>query len=111
MDQLSTASAGGFKIAPSNDQIASDTHLAEMETPGASRASTEQVTEISEPIIGGDENERKSIATLAAQFALKGYSFQGLSDGSFLVHRWNLIRPLPDLLAARRFYRAIGGTT
>jgi hypothetical protein len=43
-------------------------------------------------------------ATLRARLALAGgYVLLELSDGSFVVSRWNLSRPLADLYAVSRF--------
>jgi hypothetical protein len=50
----------------------------------------------------------KSRATLAAQLALRGYSLFELSDGSFVVSRWNCIKPLADLRAVRSFAQQVG---
>lgn len=51
----------------------------------------------------------KEQASLAAQCALAGLSLHELADGSFLVSRWNLIKPLPDLQAVRAFLRQVTG--
>ena len=56
-----------------------------------------------------DDLSCKAKATITAQFARRGYSLSELSDGSFLVHRWNLARSLVDLRAASCFLRQIGG--
>ena len=53
--------------------------------------------------------ERKAVATLTAQFAMRGYELRLLGDGSLLVARWNLVRPLANLKAAEAFLRQIGG--
>jgi len=42
--------------------------------------------------------------TLQAELALAGgFALLELADGSFLVSRWNLSRPCPDLQAVRAF--------
>ena len=53
--------------------------------------------------------QRKALATLTAKMAIAGFSLHPLADGSFLACRWGLSRPLPDLYAAHRFLRHIGG--
>lgn len=50
----------------------------------------------------------KTFATLQARAALRGYSLQALADDTFLVHRWNLARALPDLRAVRDFLEQVG---
>lgn len=53
--------------------------------------------------------QRKTLATLRASLALAGgYSLHELTDGSFLVARWNLTRTLPDLAAVRAFCKLVG---
>lgn len=52
--------------------------------------------------------QRKLLATLQAQFALRGYQLHELADG-FLVCRWGLSRQLPDLYAAACMLKQIGG--
>ena len=54
-----------------------------------------------------DDASAKAKATLTAQLALRGFCLSELSDGSFLVHRWNLSRPLADLRAAAVFARQV----
>lgn len=52
-------------------------------------------------------NDRKRLATLCAQFAMRGYSVHAVSDG-FLVTRWNLTKHVPDLDALEAFGRVVG---
>lgn len=53
--------------------------------------------------------ESKEFSSIRAAFALRGYALHCLADGTYLICRWNYCRPLPDLLAARRMLRQIGG--
>ena len=57
-----------------------------------------------------DSAAGKARATIAARFALRGYSLHQLADDSYLVTRWNLSRPCADLHAARRFLALVEGT-
>jgi len=50
----------------------------------------------------------KPLANLQAQCALAGFSLHELADGSFIVSKWNLVKPLPDLQAVRTFLRQFG---
>ena len=59
-------------------------------------------------IIGHGAGERKALATVTAQLAMRGFELHRMGDGSFLVTRWNLSRPLADLNAARRFAESVG---
>lgn len=53
---------------------------------------------------------RKAFEGLRAQLALAGgHALHELSDGSYLVTRWNLSRPLADLAAAERFLAQVQG--
>lgn len=54
-----------------------------------------------------DAPESKAYATLAARLAIAGYGLHRLHDGSFLVHRWNFSRHLPDLHAVAKFLEAV----
>ena len=58
-------------------------------------------------------NEGKAFATLAARFALAGYTLtrSNPADGAAVYHagRWGLSRALPDLQAAAHFLAQIGG--
>lgn len=52
---------------------------------------------------------RKLFADLRAKLALAGgHSLLELADGSFVVTKWNLCRPLPDLRAVAAFARQVG---
>lgn len=51
---------------------------------------------------------RKSIATLTAHLALKGFSLHELADGSYLVARWDRTLHCPDLHAVRAFCHRVG---
>ena len=51
----------------------------------------------------------KTLATVAARLALRGYELHQLADGSLSVSRWNLSRPLADLDDVDQFLLQIGG--
>ena len=51
----------------------------------------------------------KLLSTLRARFALLGFALLEISDGSLLVTKWNLYKPLQDYAAAKRFLHQIGG--
>lgn len=51
--------------------------------------------------------DRKRLANLCAQFALRGFSVHAVSDG-FLVTRWNLTKHARDLDALEAFGRVVG---
>lgn len=58
----------------------------------------------------GTEDKSKTFANLRAALALAGgFALHELSDGSYLVSRWNCTRPLPDLRAVAAFVRQVGG--
>ena len=57
-----------------------------------------------------DEAKGKAHATIAARFAMRGYSLHQLADDTYLVTRWNLSRPCIDLYAVRRFLAQVEGT-
>lgn len=52
-------------------------------------------------------NSVKRLATLKAQFALRGFAVHEARDG-FLVSRWNLTKHLPTLDDLERFARVVG---
>ncbi len=53
--------------------------------------------------------EAKTVATLAARAALRGYELKQTAHGTFVVWRWNLIRELADVAAVEAFLaRATG---
>lgn len=51
----------------------------------------------------------KRQTTLTAQFALRGFEVQEVSDG-FMVTRWNFNRHVSDLDSLERFARVMGAT-
>ena len=51
----------------------------------------------------------KARASYTAELARRGYCLSELTDGSFLVHKWNYSRPLVDLRACAAFLRQVGG--
>ena len=74
-------------------------------------ADTTQSREQNEhPDFADDEAAGKARATIAARFAMRGYSLHQLADDTYLVTRWNLSRPCVDLHAARRFLALVEGT-
>lgn len=53
--------------------------------------------------------QRKAFEALRARLAMAGgFALQALADGSFVITRWNLTKPLPDLHAVRRFAAQVG---
>lgn len=55
------------------------------------------------------QTERKALATLQAQLALRGFALNELSTGSYLISRWDLTLHVSDLAGVRQFYAKIGG--
>ena len=55
-----------------------------------------------------DAPQRKMLATLKAQLALKGYGVHELADGQLLVVRWGLSRCCPDLRTLALFAEQVG---
>ena len=75
------------------------------------RAATTQSREQNEHRdFADDEAKGKAHATIAARFAMRGYSLHQLADDTYLVTRWNLSRPCIDLYAVRRFLAQVEGT-
>ena len=60
-------------------------------------------------IIGHDADERKTLSTLAALLARKGYSLHELACGGFLIARFDRTAHCSDLGAVRAFYDRLGG--
>jgi hypothetical protein len=56
-----------------------------------------------------DEGSAHARALLMKLLADRGFTLTELSDGSYLVSRWNYSRPLADLHAAAVFARQAGG--
>ena len=54
--------------------------------------------------------DRDEFCTLAAKLALKGFKVLDFRDGTFIVSKWNLTKPLADLRALAVFARRIGGS-
>lgn len=55
------------------------------------------------------EAERKAFATLQAEFALAGHELVRLADGSLMVGRWGLSRPLASTEEARAWLSRVTG--
>jgi hypothetical protein len=60
------------------------------------------------PIPAVEDDNSRAFSSLAARLALAGYSLFRLADDSFLITRWNLSKPCPDLLAVAHFARLAG---
>ena len=56
-----------------------------------------------------DDGAVKNRATLTAKLALLGFTLHELSDGAFLVCRWDRSRRLADLTAVADFLRHAAG--
>ncbi len=50
--------------------------------------------------------DAKRLATLTAQFALRGFAVHEAADG-YMVTRWNLKKHVPDLDSLERFARVV----
>lgn len=48
-------------------------------------------------------DDQKRLCRAAAIAALAGYELVCLSDGTFVIARWGLLKPLTDLDAVERF--------
>lgn len=59
-------------------------------------------------IVAGDVEQRKSLATIVARFALRGHSVHQLSEGGFLVCRHGLSKHCPDMPSLVHFARVTG---
>ena len=53
--------------------------------------------------------DAKLITNLAALAALAGFELHQLADGSFLLAKWNLVRPLADVHAVETFLASVEG--
>ena len=81
-----------------------------LQTESTLGADTTQSREQNEhPDFADDGAAGKARATIAARFAMRGYSLHQLADDTLLVTRWNLSRPCVDLHAARRFLAQVEG--
>jgi hypothetical protein len=56
-----------------------------------------------------DRSEAKQIATIRAQFALRGFEVRDSHVGGWLVSRWGWARHCLDLAELRRLLEQIGG--
>lgn len=100
MKHITSALARAFNVAPTNDE----TRITATTVPGPKDQQTQ-------PYSASNDAERKALATLTAQLAIRGYALHQLADGSLMVSRWNLSRSMADLSAARAFLRQVGGAT
>lgn len=86
-----------------------NSHTQKSESPEASGADAKQGA-FSVNIVANqsDKCKQKTIATLTAQLALKGYEVHEGSSEDFLVTRWNLSRYCQDLAALIAFADEVG---
>lgn len=56
-----------------------------------------------------DDDAGKALATMKARAALAGCTLHELSDGGYLVGRWNYSKAVPCLRAVGDLLRQIGG--
>ncbi|WP_144290193.1 hypothetical protein [Ideonella sp. A 288] len=63
----------------------------------------------SQPNFANDGDSGKALATMKARAALCGCTLHELSDGAFLVCRWNYSKAVPCLRAVGDLLRQIGG--
>lgn len=56
-----------------------------------------------------DDDGSKALATMKARAALCGCTLHELSDGAYLVGKWNYSRAVPCLRAVGDLLRQIGG--
>lgn len=78
-------------------------------TPGCNRANAEPQLEDAASILPVDTEPGKRLHTAQAQAALAGCQLHALSDGGFLLTKWNLCRALPDLDAVDLALAQMGG--
>ena len=56
-------------------------------------------------------NCNKQVATLTAQFALRGFAVHSLAEGGWLVERWGLVRHCRDITALQEFSVQVGAAS
>jgi hypothetical protein len=61
------------------------------------------------PHFANDDGDGKALATMTAQAARCGCALHELSDGGYLVCRWNYSKAVPCLRAVGDLLRQIGG--
>ena len=62
---------------------------AQMEAPDAGATGQARYSTADTPIVGDDTARRKRHETLRAQLALKGFQLLELSDGTYLICKWD----------------------
>ena len=98
MKHITSALARAFNVAPPNDEAHGTPHAA---GPKDQQTQTHSAS---------NDAGRKTLATLTAQLAIRGYALHQLADGSLMVSRWNLSRPLAGLSADQAFLTQVGGS-
>ena len=98
MEHITHALARAFNVAPTNDEA----RITATTVPGPKNQQTHTDS-------ASNNAERKALATLTAQFAIRGYALHQLADGSLMVSRWNLSRALTGISAAQTFLAQVGG--
>lgn len=76
--------------------------------PRANGAPEEQ-TQSQHPYSANDDGASKALATMQARAALCGCTLHQLSDGAYLVGKWNYSKAVPCLRAVGDLLRQIGG--
>lgn len=76
------------------------------QSPGGAGQSAERNTDT--PIVAADVEQRKTIATIIARFALRGHSVHELAEGGFLECRHGLSKHCPDMPSLVHFARVTG---
>ena len=61
-----------------------------------------------QPHFAFDGDDSKALATMKARAALCGFTLYELSDGAYLVGKWNYSRAVPCLRAVGDMLRRIG---
>lgn len=74
--------------------------------PGGAGQSAERNTH--PHIVAGDVEQRKSLATIVARFALRGHVVHTTTEGGFLVCRHGYVRHCKDIPALEAFGKQVG---
>lgn len=98
MGHTNSQMARALNAAPTNDEA----RITETTVPGPKDQQAQ-----SDFASGNDAVKRKT--NIVAALALRGYCLRSLSDGTWIISKWNLSRPIVDLHAAAPFLHQVGG--
>ena len=106
MEHIATALARAFSITRPNEEAFEVASLGRFQSKPFNQVPSVSTADL----VGNDDNGQKAERTMQARAALAGYAMYRLSDGAYILTKWNLSKTCPDLRSVGALLDRLGST-